>query len=485
MARQLKLRGGTTSENNTFTGVIREVTVDTDKHTVVVHDGITPGGHPMAKETHTHTPAQAGAEPANANIQAHIGATASNPHGTTAAMVSAVPTSDVVTEAVANKLLKLDANAKLPASITGDAATVGGNAPSAFAASAHGHSAATTGAAGFMSATDKAKLDGIASGATAYVHPTTDGSHHVPATGTTNNGKVLKSGATAGSEGWGVVDYSEITGKPTSLPAAGGNADTIGGLYPAAFASSTHNHDASYAPAVKGVTNGDSHDHSGGGGGQIDYNSLLNKPDISAGGGIARFTANGTFTVPAGVSTIYVTAVAGGGGGASGSTAYTALYGGGGGGGCIKHPLSVSPGQQLSITIGQGGAQGAVGASGSAGGSTSIGNLLTLTGGGGGSLNVAGVGGIGPTGAGGKSSTLVGDADGYGGGAGGGICSSNLSDVVGGQGSGIGGSGGGTKTSTNGVNGTLYGGGGSGTSIAAAATRYGGNGAPGIAIIEW
>lgn len=37
--------------------------------------------------------------------------------------------SDVVTTPTANKILKLDSNAKLPASITGDAATVGGKAP--------------------------------------------------------------------------------------------------------------------------------------------------------------------------------------------------------------------------------------------------------------------------------------------------------------------------------------------------------------------
>lgn len=38
---------------------------------------------------------------------------------------------------------------------------------------AHGHSAATAATAGFMSATDKAKLDGIAANANAYSHPAT------------------------------------------------------------------------------------------------------------------------------------------------------------------------------------------------------------------------------------------------------------------------------------------------------------------------
>lgn len=91
----------------------------------------------------------------------------------------------------------------------------------------HVHAAATAAADGFMAAADKSKLDGIAAGATAYVHPSGDGSLHVPATGTTNNGKVLKAGATAGSIAWGSVAWSELA----SLPAA---ISTVAGLTPAA-----------------------------------------------------------------------------------------------------------------------------------------------------------------------------------------------------------------------------------------------------------
>jgi hypothetical protein len=50
MADQLQLRGGTTSEHATFTGALREVTVDTDKDTVVVHDNATVGGNPLMRE---------------------------------------------------------------------------------------------------------------------------------------------------------------------------------------------------------------------------------------------------------------------------------------------------------------------------------------------------------------------------------------------------------------------------------------------------
>ncbi len=47
MAKQLQLRQGTTAQHNTFTGAVGEVTVDTDKKTVVVHDGVTVGGTPL------------------------------------------------------------------------------------------------------------------------------------------------------------------------------------------------------------------------------------------------------------------------------------------------------------------------------------------------------------------------------------------------------------------------------------------------------
>ena len=70
------------------------------------------------------------------------------------------------------------------------------------------------------------------------------------------------------------------------------------------FATASHDHAATYAPLAKGVTNGDSHDHSGGDGGQIAYSTLSGLPTL----GTAAATA----------STAYATA-------AQGSTADTAL----------------------------------------------------------------------------------------------------------------------------------------------------------------
>jgi hypothetical protein len=46
---------GTTAQHSTYTGPVGEITVDVDKDTLVVHDGTTPGGHPLAKAATTIT----------------------------------------------------------------------------------------------------------------------------------------------------------------------------------------------------------------------------------------------------------------------------------------------------------------------------------------------------------------------------------------------------------------------------------------------
>ena len=47
MATRLQLRKGTTTEHSTFVGANGEVTVDTTKKTLVLHDGVTAGGKPL------------------------------------------------------------------------------------------------------------------------------------------------------------------------------------------------------------------------------------------------------------------------------------------------------------------------------------------------------------------------------------------------------------------------------------------------------
>ena len=51
MSTQVQFRRGNTAQTSTFTGATAEITVDTDKETIVVHDGSTAGGFPLAKES--------------------------------------------------------------------------------------------------------------------------------------------------------------------------------------------------------------------------------------------------------------------------------------------------------------------------------------------------------------------------------------------------------------------------------------------------
>lgn len=58
----IQRRRGTTVEHNSFTGKNGEITVDTTKKVVVVHDGSTLGGVPMAREDHSHSQATTGSD---------------------------------------------------------------------------------------------------------------------------------------------------------------------------------------------------------------------------------------------------------------------------------------------------------------------------------------------------------------------------------------------------------------------------------------
>ena len=49
MAKSIKLRQGTEAEHAAFTGAMAEVTFDTTNNRIILHDGTTPGGIPMAK----------------------------------------------------------------------------------------------------------------------------------------------------------------------------------------------------------------------------------------------------------------------------------------------------------------------------------------------------------------------------------------------------------------------------------------------------
>ena len=50
MATQVQFRRGTTGEHSAFIGAVGEVTVDTEKKTVCIHDATTLGGFPLLRE---------------------------------------------------------------------------------------------------------------------------------------------------------------------------------------------------------------------------------------------------------------------------------------------------------------------------------------------------------------------------------------------------------------------------------------------------
>ena len=114
MAKLLKLRGGTTSQHSSFTGAEREVTVDTDKETLVVHDGSTAGGFPLMRNTVEDTTPQLGGNldvNGNSIVSASNGNIAITPNGSGKVILdgSSHPTAD----GSAGQFLKTDGGGNL------------------------------------------------------------------------------------------------------------------------------------------------------------------------------------------------------------------------------------------------------------------------------------------------------------------------------------------------------------------------------------
>ena len=192
------------------------------------------------------------------------------------------------------------------------------------------------------------------------------------------------------------------------------------------------------------------------------------------------FTTNGTWTVPAGVSSITVQAWGGGGSGGSGTGGGTKIGGGGGGGGgfinCINIP--VSAGQVFNINVGAGGNAVSNNNIGNPGGNSTItsgGLTITAFGGNGGTNNTGGTanGGSGSVvGFGGTTNIFNGGTGatnqgqpGGGGGAGAGTINNGNSTTTGtgATGANLGGAGGnGGASNGNGSAGSTIGGGGGG-----------------------
>lgn len=142
-------------------------------------------------------------------------------------------------------------------------------------------------------------------------------------------------------------------------------------------------------------------------------------PSVVAGEFVTK--TSGSWTVPAGVTSISFMIIGGGGGG--GGFISTSRGGGGGGGSAYRNNVTVSPGQVISFTIGAGGSGGSSGSSGTNGTASSC--LSATAGGGNAATSTSGGAGGAPGGtrdgggAGGQGGTGSSSGGGGGGGAGG------------------------------------------------------------------
>ena len=203
---------------------------------------------------------------------------------------------------------------------------------------------------------------------------------------------------------------------------------------------------------------------------------------------VATFLDSGSWTCPAGVTSVQALIVGGGGAGAIGILNTTNGGAGGAGGLIYSSSVAVTPGQTYSITVGQGGVTGSP--YGQNGGNSSFNNLIAIGGGGGASVNASGTaassGGSGGGGVGLNGGTnLYGGSGTYGQGNSGGNGTAP-SPYITGSGGGAGGAGGagaggaGLAYSISGSSVTYAGGGGSGTNGATVyAGGSGGGGAGG------
>ena len=139
MANALQLRRGTTTEHGSFTGLAGEITVDTTKDTLVIHDGSTAGGIPLAKESGISTDAatlggqslsqiqtayEGYADTAAANIVDSAPATLDTLNELAAALGDDANFSTTVTNSIATKLPL--AGGTLTGNLTAPSATVNG-----------------------------------------------------------------------------------------------------------------------------------------------------------------------------------------------------------------------------------------------------------------------------------------------------------------------------------------------------------------------
>ena len=182
----------------------------------------------------------------------------------------------------ANKIVQLDGAGKLPA-VDGSQLTgiTGGSATQSFGTiSVSGQSNVVADAA-----PDTLTIVGVGAAIT------TDS-----ATDTITITAEASGAVSAHAAGSSVHTISATTGLQTALDGKSSTSHNHTGVYdPAGSAAAAQAAAiAASAPSAKGVTNGDSHDHSGGDGAQIDYSTLSNKPSLGTSSALNVGTTSGT-----------------------------------------------------------------------------------------------------------------------------------------------------------------------------------------------
>ena len=329
MTTALQLRRGTTAQHATFVGANGEVTVDTDKKTLVVNDGVTQGGTPLAREdsltkfVRHDTATQGLTDTQQSNVKTNIGL--GNVSNTADADK---PVSTATQEALDGKLDKSGGTLTGALTLTREL-TLSGNATSELGAvpKRQVETLINTAVAGFTSAYI---------GGRGQVF-TSSGTFTVPA-GVTSV-KVRGCGGGGGSG---------------ASPGAGGT--TSFGAYCSATGGS--------GQATPGTGSGGDINLTGGKGGIADTNSAGTGGAV--GGGSGGAVANGSSATPTGLL---------GGAGDFPATGYgngagaqqVGYHGGAAGGYFEKYITGLTPGSSIMVTIGHSGAAGTNGANGAPG----------------------------------------------------------------------------------------------------------------------
>lgn len=369
MADQVQFRGGSTAQHSTFTGASREITVDTDKKVVVVHDGATPGGIPMLRQDLSNIPPSSLPSALGGFVQ-NNSSCASAASGTADAITgSYTPGINALTNGMTLYVRASAANTTptptfTPASGAISAKTIVKGAGSALAVGD------VAGAGHWLELKYDATLDKwvlqnpvpgkrtrtvLTSGAGTYNRPA--GVTAIFVRGQAAGGGGAGGGGSAGSYNGG----------------GGGNGGTT------TFGSFTATGGVGAASSSSGAGGGASGSGalclSGGAGGCGQTNFPTGSYPLSGGGGNSPFGGAGNSRFPgAGVQNAAPNSGSGGEGGAGASGNIPS--GGGGGAGGYFEVLITSPAATYTYSVGAGGTVGMAGTTGSSGGAGGSGVLI-------------------------------------------------------------------------------------------------------------